>query len=296
MAAPSIPRTTILALALFVPSAATAQAPGPAQGAAAAGALVGPVARTALKEAPFNSWFDRGYAQYEPNAEAMTALQSKLDTVSLEVYFGAWCGDSRRQVPRLLRLLDTAGFSEDRLRLIGLSDRSGEFKQAPGRPEKARYVHRTPTIIVLRQGAEVGRIVETPAVTLEADLAAILGGNAPEPKYAAEAFVNRIFTDLSAERSVKAIAEAEPAIRGLGQPETLSHYAEYDLLKNGRALEAKALLEVHLRIDPKSVIGHVLMAEAHAALGRADEAKTWAERALVLEPKNVRATRLVGRP
>lgn len=295
MASPPISRAAILALGLLVPTAARAQGAAPAQ-AAAAGALVGEVSRAALKEAPFSGWFDRGYAQYEPNADATTALRGRIEDVSIEVYFGTWCGDSKRQVPRLLRLLDAAGFREDRLRLVGLSDRAGEFKQAPGRPEKARYVHRTPTIVVLRKGTEVGRIVESPAATLEADLAAILDGRAPEPRYPAEAFVNRIFTDLPAERAVRAVAEAEPAIRKLGQPETLSHYAEYDLLKNGRPLEAKALLDVHLRIDPTSSIGHVLMAEAHAALGRADEAKTWAERALVLDPANRRAARLAGRP
>lgn len=288
-------RTVVLALALLAPATGFAQAPG-AKPAATPAALIGPIPRESLKAAPNNAWFDRGYSQYEPNAEAMAALRPRLENVSLEVYFGTWCGDSRRQVPRLLRLLDTADFEENRVRLVGLSDRTGEFKQAPGRPEKARYVHRTPTIVVLRNGTEVGRIVETPATTLEADLAAIVGGNPPEPKYAAEAYVNRIFTDATAERSIKAIADAEPTIRGLSQPETLSHYAEFDLLRNGRALEARALLEVHLRIDPKSAIGHVLMAEAFAALGRANEAKTWAEKALVLEPGSRRAARLAGRP
>lgn len=296
MPALSIPHaaTVALAVVLVLPETGRAQETA-APTVATAGTLVGPVPREALKAPPFNAWFDRGYSQYEAQADVVAALRPKLSDVSLEVYFGTWCGDSKRQVPRLLRLLDAAGFDDGRLRLVGLSDRDGEFKQAPGRPEKARYIHRTPTIVALRNGSEVGRIVETPSTTLEADLNAILDGHAPDSKYGAEAFVNRIFTDLPAEKSVKAIADAEATIRTLSRPETLTHYAEQDLLKNGRALEAKALLEVHLRIEPKSVLGHILMSEALAALGRADESKTWAERALVLEPLNRRAARLAGR-
>ncbi|MEO8499860.1 MAG: thioredoxin family protein, partial [Vicinamibacteria bacterium] len=200
--------------------------------------LVGPVTRADLQTSPYAEWFDGQYSRYQPAASIVESLRPRLAAVKVEAYFGTWCGDSRRQIPRLMRLLDMEGFDEARLSLIALSDRPMEFKQAPGHPEAKRQVHRTPTIIVLKDGAEVGRIVETPATSLEGDLLAILEGHGPEPKYGAEAWVHHLFVDLKADDAIEALKTAGPEVTKRGEPGSLSHYAEFDLLKNGRAREA----------------------------------------------------------
>jgi tetratricopeptide (TPR) repeat protein len=250
---------------------------------------VGALTRADLQKPPFAEWFDRQYSQYRPAADAVDGLRAPLASISIETYFGTWCGDSRRQVPRLLRLLDLAGFGEERLRLVGLSDRPMEFKKSPGNPEAGRRVHRTPTIIVLREGTEIGRIVETPSTSLEADLLAILEGRDPEPKYGAEALVHRLLSDLSPDEAERALLSAGPEISRRGDPDSLWHYAEYDLLRNGRAREAKAVLDLHLKLNPQSVIGYVLLSDALVALQRRMEAQGAIERALAIEPGNRRA-------
>jgi tetratricopeptide (TPR) repeat protein len=255
--------------------------------------LVGTVSRADLREPPFAEWFDRQYSQYQPAEEAVRTLRAPLSVISMEVYFGTWCGDSRRQVPRLLRILDRAGFDERRLLMVGLSDRPMEFKKSPGNSEAKRLIHRTPTIVVLREGAEIGRIVETPTTSLEADLLAILEGHPPEPNYGAEAYVHRLFSSLGPAQAERALQAAAPEIAGLGDPGSLWHYAEFDLLKNNRPGDAKAVLDLHLKLNPRSVMGHVLMSEALAALGRKAEALEAARRALALEPGNERALRAV---
>jgi tetratricopeptide (TPR) repeat protein len=78
-------------------------------------------------------------------------------------------------------------------------------------------------------------------------------------------------------------------------PDSLWHYAEFDLLKNGRALEAKAVLDLHLELNPRSVTGHVLMSDALLALGRKAEARAAVERALAIEPANDRALRAAAK-
>lgn len=253
--------------------------------------LVGSVSRTDLKAEPYAEWFDGQYARYQPDAAIVERLKPLLGGASIEAYFGTWCGDSRRQIPRLVRLLDLAGFDERRLTLVALSDRAMEFKQSPGRPEAKRYVHRTPTIVIVRDGGEIGRIVETPSGSLEADLVAILEGRGPAPKYGAEAWVHHLFTDLPREEAMKALLPGGPEVAKRSDPDSLWHYAEFDLLKNGRALEARAVLELHLELNPRSVIGHILMSDALLALGRRAEARTAVERALTLEPGNERARR-----
>lgn len=253
--------------------------------------LVGSMSRADLKSPPYSEWFDGQYARYQPDPASLERLRPLLGGVSLEAYFGTWCGDSRRQVPRLIRLLDLAGFDDKQLNLVGLSDRAMEFKQAPGHPEAKRYVHRTPTIVVVREGREIGRIVETPAASIESDLLALLEGHGPAPKYGAEAWVHRLFTDLAAEEAMKALATGGPEVLKRSDPDSLWHYAEYDLLKNGRAREAKAVLDLHLELNPRSAIGHLLMSDALVALGLRDEAKQAIDRALAIEPGNDRARR-----
>ena len=257
--------------------------------------LVGPLARAELRKPPYGDWFEAQYSRYQPSAPILESLRPLLADVTIEAYFGTWCGDSRRQIPRLMRLLDLESFDEQRLSLVGLSDRAQEFKRSPGNLEAKREVHRTPTIVFLREGVEIGRIVETPASSLEADLLAILEGHGPEPKYGAEAWVHHLFTALPSAQAIKALQSGGAEVRKRGDPGSLWHYAEQDLLKNGRALEAKAVLDLYLELKPESAAGHVLLSEALIALGRRGEALAALERALAIEPGNDRARRAAAK-
>lgn len=267
--------------------------PAHAQTPSSSGApmLVGAISRADLEKEPFSEWFSRRYEGYAPALSVLGELRPRLADVSVEAYFGTWCGDSKRQVPGLLRILSDAGFDESRLSLYGLSDRLLEFKQAPGRPEAKRRVHRTPTFVVLRDGRELGRIVETPEATLEVDILNILKGNGPTPKYGAEARVHDVFVDSPAGGFEAALAAAATDIARRSEPNSLWHYAEHDLLKNNHPTEAKAVLDLYLKANPRSVRGHVLMAEALVALGRKREALESVERALAINPLDDQARR-----
>ena len=89
--------------------------------------------------------------------------------VSVLMFFGTWCHDSEREVPRLLKLLEAAGLSENNLSLIALDYRKREPK---GRAAKFN-VRYTPTAVFMREGVEVGRIIERPNVSLHEDIKAM---------------------------------------------------------------------------------------------------------------------------
>jgi hypothetical protein len=281
----AVARACALLIVAAAPASAVAQPPP----------LVGIVARESLKSSPATPWFPRNYAAYEPDAASVTALRSGVADVTFEAFFGAWCGDSRRQLPRFLKVVDGAGVKPDAVRLIALSDRPGEYKQSPDRSERARRVIRTPTVIVLRNGIELGRVVETPRRTFEADLELILRGAPPPPPYGAEAWVHDRFLDLSTDEFERALATADATVSALSDHGSLSHYAEHDLMKNGRAREAKAVLDLHLRLDPRSASAHALLAEALLALERHDDARTAARASLTLDSGNERARRVLAK-
>ena len=135
--------------------------------------LVGDVTREQI-EAALPEWA-AAEVEAQPDAEAAKALAAVPPGAEVTVFLGTWCGDSRREVPRLWKALDAAGAEVPfALSYIGV-DR--DKKEPGGRVEPAgvRYV---PTLIVRRDGREVGRIVESAPGGVEHDLRALLDGSA----------------------------------------------------------------------------------------------------------------------
>jgi thiol-disulfide isomerase/thioredoxin len=92
--------------------------------------------------------------------------------IDIIVFLGTWCSDSRREVPRFLKIADLVGMDAARIKLYGL-DRTK--RSSDGLTD--RYgIERVPTFIFLRGDEEVGRIVEVPRTTLEGDVLSILAG------------------------------------------------------------------------------------------------------------------------
>jgi thiol-disulfide isomerase/thioredoxin len=88
----------------------------------------------------------------------------------IEVLFATWCHDSEREVPRLLKILETAGVESSAVELVALDFNKTEPK---GRAA-LQGLEYTPTFVFLVAGEEIGRIVERPDTSLEAALANIV--------------------------------------------------------------------------------------------------------------------------
>ena len=112
----------------------------------------------------------KNHDAYEPSATDVQRIASLQVPATLDVYFGSWCSDSRREVPRFLKILDLASLSRLKLRFFGL-DRT---KKEPARLVKKGAIEKVPTFILKIDGREVGRIVETPETSLEHDFAVLV--------------------------------------------------------------------------------------------------------------------------
>jgi len=110
---------------------------------------------------------------YSPSADAVSGLKTIDKNTQLTVILGTWCHDSKNQVPRLLKAVETANNKNLHVKLIALDH---GFTKSIATLEHYQVTN-TPTIIVQQNGHEIGRINETPAVPLiEDDLVAILRG------------------------------------------------------------------------------------------------------------------------
>lgn len=133
--------------------------------------LVGKQEINTIKEPPYRKWFMENY-QYSPNQRALGPLKTALNDIEMTIFMGTWCEDSRKQVPALLNILVAIQYDQSKITLIAMD----ENKETPEGLEEGYNIEYVPTIILSRNGKELGRIVEYPIETLEADLLAIASG------------------------------------------------------------------------------------------------------------------------
>ena len=156
---------------------APASAPGNHAGSPAPGAgvytpapapLVGHVTRDALEN--YDTWKTLRAEDYAPDAAAVQTIADKWQGVRVLVILGTWCKDSKRDLPRFFKIADLAKLRLDGVTFVGV-DRTK--KDAEGLTQTHK-VERVPTFVFFRGDTEVGRVIERPTTTLEADIAAIL--------------------------------------------------------------------------------------------------------------------------
>ena len=101
-------------------------------------------------------WFAENAKGYTPEASALASLKAAKDSIHILTFGGTWCGDTKSLFPKFFALTDAAGFSADRITILGV-DRS---KKTVHQLAEAFNVTRVPTFIVLKDGKEIGRVVE----------------------------------------------------------------------------------------------------------------------------------------
>lgn len=110
------------------------------------------------------------YEEFQPHSDFIQKLKNKNENIHFLVFFGSWCSDSEKYVPKMMKIFDEVNHPQHTLQLVGVN----VYK----RDDKNMAIHydikKVPTIIILKNGKELGRIVETPKVSIEKDLLQIL--------------------------------------------------------------------------------------------------------------------------
>jgi thiol-disulfide isomerase/thioredoxin len=118
-------------------------------------------------------WFGENQQGYVPQQNALQALKANRDSVNIIAFGGTWCGDTHFVLPKFLMLADAAGLSPDRITLIGVD----HDKKTIQHLSEAFGITNVPTIIVMKNGKEVGRVVEYGhSGMFDKDLGEILSG------------------------------------------------------------------------------------------------------------------------
>jgi thiol-disulfide isomerase/thioredoxin len=127
-----------------------------------------------MKREPHASWYFKGYDTYMPESDALNQLPNiPKEDLSIKIVMGTWCPDSRREVPRFMRILEAWQFPAEKVTFIGVDVN----KVSPIGDYDKLNIERVPTFIIYKNNIEAGRIIEVPKTSLEQDIVNILTGN-----------------------------------------------------------------------------------------------------------------------
>lgn len=118
--------------------------------------LKGIINKELIKNDSAFKWYADNQKIYRNPDTAIVGALHRDNTVKYVVFGGTWCGDSQSILPQFFMLQEKAGIADNRITLFAV-DRQ---KQSLGNITSAMNVTNVPTIIVMKNGKEVGRVVE----------------------------------------------------------------------------------------------------------------------------------------
>ncbi|MDB4293063.1 thioredoxin family protein [Maribacter sp.] len=145
--------------------------------------LVGKIDADILASGDNSTWYTKNQTDYKVDAAALNSNKKALHSHKILVFMGTWCGDSKREVPRFIKILEAMDFPMANLKIVALDRRKEHYKKSPTGEEWGLNIIKVPTFIFYRNGKELNRIVESPIESLEQDIAKIVSDKSYTPNY-----------------------------------------------------------------------------------------------------------------
>jgi hypothetical protein len=133
--------------------------------------LDGRLNRAQLNVLVKENWLTINYKSYKLDSLTYKNLvQTDLDSLSFLIFAGSWCSDTKLELPRFLKVIDTLNLGKNPLDMYFLDLNKKSKFVTPS----VYNISLVPTFVVLRAGKEIGRIEETPKESIEKDVLEIL--------------------------------------------------------------------------------------------------------------------------
>jgi len=145
--------------------------------------LLGHCSISAFRKDNFKDWFNINFNSFVIDTATVELIKPLLKKKAITIFMGTWCGDSKQQVPKMIKILLAAGFDTTRLSIITVGNGADMYKKSPQGEELGLNIQRVPTLIVYHKKKEIGRFIEYPVVSIEKDLLRILLQDGYIPNY-----------------------------------------------------------------------------------------------------------------
>ena len=237
-----------------------------------------------LHRPAFVDWFQKGYDAYSPDESVLKELKEQLKGHQIKVFMGTWCGDSKREVPKVIKLFAELDFPKQDATLIALRGDGEYYKQGPNGETVGSNIHRVPTIIISKNGQEIGRIVEEPKVSLEADLLAIVKGDYTANYALANSLGGLLDEDPQKNLSNKKIAKLAKKWAGKADNHYELNTLSYVLQTQNRDLQALSVLKLNAILFEQEAQAHYRLGKQLEDLQKYDAAAASYAKATELKP------------
>lgn len=257
--------------------------------------LLGRNSLSQLYKQPYARWFVTNYNNYTIDSLTISKITPLLQNKTIEIFLGTWCGDTKREVPKVIKILQAAQVDTSNIHLIFVDHGETNRKQSPQHEEQFKFIHNVATFIVYENNKEIGRIVETPLESFEKDLATILTGLPYTPKYKALYYWNKNVKNKKKNLSQEVIESyakvLKPLVKHSGE---LNSYG-YVLMAAKNYTEAVNIFKINCAMYPNVANVFDSLGEAYFNLNDKENAILMYNKVLQLEPNNANAKEMLTR-
>lgn len=102
------------------------------------------------------AWYSQSMSYYNPDTATLNAFERTKGKYQFVVFGGTWCEDTQFVLPKFFKLQEKSGVPDDAITLFGVN----RAKKSLGNIANAFQVTLVPTIIVMKDGKEIDRVVE----------------------------------------------------------------------------------------------------------------------------------------
>lgn len=255
--------------------------------------LLGRASVSALQKSPYKDWYDAGFNNYRADNLITQSIRPLLANKKIEIFLGTWCGDSKREVPNMIRILTDAGYDTSLVTLICVDNELANYKQSPQHEEVGKNIHHVPTFIIYDEKQEIGRIVERPITSLEKDLSAILHQQSYEHNYQAIEYWLKKVKGINKEMTPATIEAVAAALKGKTKHQGEFNAYGYMLLGQKKYVQAINVFNLNVLLYPNNTSLWDSLAEGYALSGNKKAAIQAYEKILQLEPSNQGAKKAI---
>lgn len=247
--------------------------------------LLGKIDRSGLENGNY-AWFAKNYENYTVDQKLISSLSDKIKDYELTLFMGTWCGDSKREVPKIYKILDQLKFPENQLTTVAVGRTGALYKKSPQHEEEGLNIHRVPTLIFYKNGKVINRIVEEPVISFEQDILDIVSDNNYAPNYAIVTAIHNILNKNGIrgleKKTDKLLTSFKSEVSSMYE---LNTYGKV-LTGNGKTDEAIAVFRFNTKLFPDEPRVYMSLANTIGAFGEKDEALKVIEEAKDRFPKN----------
>ncbi|PKH49986.1 hypothetical protein CXF68_04390 [Tenacibaculum sp. Bg11-29] len=241
------------------------------------------------------TWFHKNYEAYITNDKIVNKLKTSLKNYSIKAFYGSWCGDSKRELPKFYKVIDQANFDKDQLEMIAVDRKPEAYKASPNGEEKGLNIHRVPTFIFYKNNKEVGRIVEYPKQDFERDLLTITNGKKYTPQYVVAEHLNKLMIDKTLDELKKnekeLIASLVEFTKGSRELNTFG----YKLLRSKNISKAFFVFELNTKMYPYKYNVFDSLGEAYYTIKNYNQSLINYDKVLQLKPNDKNALEMIGK-